>query len=77
MLNGPGDLEDYAAEVPPEAGTLVAFRCSEQAYHGHRPYVGQRRSIQLNWVTDAAVLKREMKRHRLSAWTKRVLDLGS
>ena len=77
MLNGPGNLEDYAAEVPPEAGTLVAFRCGEQAYHGHRPYVGERRSIQLNWVTDAAVLKREMKRHRLSAWTKRVLHLGS
>ena len=76
MLNGPDDLEDFAAEVPPQAGTLVAFRCSDKAYHGHRPFVGQRRSIQLNWLTDQAVLNRELKRHRLSAWAKRVFRFG-
>lgn len=77
MLNGPGDLEDYAAEVPPEAGTLVAFRCSPEAWHGHKPFIGQRRSIQLNWLTDEGVLKRELKRHALSAWTKRLLRFGA
>ncbi|NIA68733.1 2OG-Fe(II) oxygenase [Pelagibius litoralis] len=77
MLNSPDDLEDYAAEVPPQAGTLVAFRCSEQAYHGHKPFVGQRRSIQLNWLTDETVLKRELKRHSFSAWTKRILGFGA
>ncbi|MEQ8355903.1 MAG: 2OG-Fe(II) oxygenase [Kiloniellaceae bacterium] len=77
MLNGANDLEDYAAEVPPEAGTLVAFRCAPEAYHGHKPFVGQRRSIQLNWLTDEAVLKRELKRHAFSAWTKRLLRFGA
>lgn len=76
MLNGPDDLEDYAAEVPPEAGTLVAFRCTPEAYHGHKPFVGQRRSIQLNWLTDKGVLKREINRHAFSAWTKRLLRIG-
>jgi len=76
MLNGPDDLEDYAAEVPPEAGTLVAFRCSPEAYHGHKPFVGQRRSIQLNWLTDQGVLKRELKRHGFSAWMKKLLRFG-
>jgi hypothetical protein len=77
MLNGPDDLDDYAAEVPPEAGTLVAFRCGPRAWHGHRPFVGQRRSIQLNWLTDRGVLKRELKRHAFSAWTKRLLRFGA
>lgn len=72
MLNGPDDLEDYAAEVPPEAGTLVAFRCTPDAWHGHKPFVGQRRSIQLNWLTDEGVLKRELKRHAFSALTKKL-----
>ncbi len=72
MLNGPDDLEDYAAEVPPEAGTLVAFRCSPEAWHGHKPFIGQRRSIQLNWLTDQGVLKRELKRHAFSALTKKL-----
>ena len=76
MLNGPDDLEDYAAEVPPEVGTLVAFRCGPEAWHGHKPFVGQRRSIQLNWLTDAGVLKRELKRHAFSAWTKKLLRRG-
>lgn len=76
MLNGPDDIEDYVAEVPPEAGTLVAFRCAENAWHGHKPFVGQRRSIQLNWLTDAGVLKRELRRHAFSAWTKKLLRFG-
>jgi SM-20-related protein len=77
MLNGPDNLDDYAAEVPPEAGTLVAFRCAPEAYHGHKPFIGQRRSIQLNWLTDEGVLKRELKRHAFSAWTKRLLRFGA
>ncbi len=76
MLNGPDDLEDYAAEVPPEAGTLVAFRCTPEAWHGHKPFVGRRRSIQLNWLTDEGVLKRELRRHAFSAWTKKLLHFG-
>lgn len=77
MLNRPDDIEDYAAEVPPEAGTLVAFRCTENAWHGHKPFVGQRRSIQLNWLTDESVLKRELRRHAFSAWTKKLLRFGA
>ncbi len=76
LLRGPDDLSKYALEVTPECGTLLAFRCTENAYHGHKPFVGRRLSVQLNWLTDAAVLKRELGRHRVSAWSKRLLRLG-
>ena len=72
LLRDAADIENYAAEVPPARGTLLMFRCAPNAYHGHKPFVGERRSIQLNWVTSAAVLKREQARHGLSAWTKRL-----
>lgn len=72
LLRSPDDIEDYAAEVPPARGTLLVFRCTPNAYHGHKPFVGARRSIQLNWMTSAAVMKRELARHGLSAWTKRL-----
>ena len=72
LLRDAEDIENYAAEVPPARGTLLMFRCTPNAYHGHKPFVGPRRSIQLNWVTSAAVLKRERTRHGLSAWTKRL-----
>ena len=75
LLNGPDDLEDMVAEVPPQAGTLLAFRRSTNSYHGHKPFVGRRRSIQLNWVTDAGVVRHELARHRMSARLKRVSRL--
>ena len=70
LLRGPSDLDDYVAEVPPLAGMLVAFRRSEASFHGHHAHVGERRSIQLNWVSDAHVLRREIGRHRWSARLK-------
>jgi SM-20-related protein len=67
LLRGPDDLEDCACEVTPLAGTMLAFRRSAHSFHGHRPFVGERRSLQLNWVTDARVVRRELGRHRWSA----------
>ena len=71
LLRTSTDIEDYAVEVPPDAGTLLAFRCTDNAWHGHKPFEGARRSIQLNWVRDAAYLRKEQIRHRVSAFFKR------
>jgi hypothetical protein len=46
---------------------MVAFRRSEHSFHGHHPHRGMRRSIQLNWVSDDAVVRRELARHGWSA----------
>ena len=70
LLRGPRDLGDYAREVAPLAGTMLAFRRSDRSFHGHRPYTGERRALQLNWVTDDAVVRRELGRHRWSARLK-------
>jgi hypothetical protein len=71
LLRSPDDIEDVVAEVPPVEGTLVAFRRSDNSYHGHKPFIGPRRVIQLNWVTDRWTAGREVLRHRVSAWLKR------
>ena len=76
VLRSPSDLEDYAAEVPPVAGTLLAFRRGERSWHGHPPFVGPRRVIQLNWVTGDDVVRREQTRHRVSAWVKKLVPFG-
>jgi len=72
VLRSGTDLEDYAAEVPPLEGTLLAFRRANNSWHGHKPFSGTRRVIQFNWVTDEGVVSREQRRHRFSAWTKRL-----
>jgi hypothetical protein len=70
LLRSAGDLDDFVAEVRPVAGTMVAFRRSKKSFHGHQPHIGERRSIQLNWVTDQRVVRRELGRHRWSARLK-------
>lgn len=67
------DLEDMVAEVLPEWGMLVAFRRSDNSFHGHKPFEGERRVIQLNWCTDQEVVDHELARHRRSARLKRLL----
>lgn len=76
LLRGPYDIEDAIAEVPPLAGTLVAFARAENSWHGHKPYDGPRRVIMLNWMTDAATARREWRRHALSAGVKRLFSAG-
>jgi hypothetical protein len=73
LLRSASDLDDYAAEVPAEESTLVIFRNTPNAWHGFAPFHGQRRVIQVNWVTDPAVVAREQARHRLSAFFKRLV----
>jgi hypothetical protein len=72
LLRGPNDLEDMIAEVPPDQGTLLIFRNEPNAWHGFHAFEGPRRVIQLNWVTDMGVVKREQARHRVSAFFKRL-----
>jgi len=70
LLRSGTDLEDYVAEVDPSIGTLLAFRRSDHSWHGHKPFVGPRRAIQLNWVVNEKVKRREQKRHGISAFFK-------
>jgi hypothetical protein len=72
LLRSP-QIEDVLVEVPPEEGTLVAFRRSDNSFHGHKPFIGPRRVIQFNWVSDGFTLRYEILRHRMSAWMKRLL----
>ncbi len=71
LLRGPSDLEDFAVEVPPTRGTLLVFPNGANTWHGHKPFVGQRHSIQLNYMTNDGAARSELRRHRLSAIVKR------
>ena len=72
LLRGPHDLEDFAVEVPPVNGTLLVFPNGPTTWHGHRQFVGQRYSVQLNYMTTDDKARSEMRRHRISAFVKRL-----
>ena len=75
LLRSEDSLEDMIAEVPPVEGTLIAFRVTPNSWHGHAPFVGERRVIQLNWVIDEDVVQHEQVRHRRSARLKKLFSL--
>jgi len=76
ILRSRSDIDDYATEVPARMGTLVVFPCAPNAWHGHKRFEGQRRSIQVNWVTDHKAVERTRNRHRRSALWKNLNPLG-
>ena len=72
LVRGPDDIEDFAVEVPPVNGTLLVFPNGPTTWHGHKQFVGQRYSIQLNYMTTDQSARSELRRHRLSAVVKRL-----
>ncbi|MBV9783148.1 MAG: 2OG-Fe(II) oxygenase [Acidisphaera sp.] len=72
LLRGPDDLEDYAVEVPPVEGTLLVFPNGPNTWHGHRQFVGRRYVVQLNYMTNDDAARGELRRHRVSAFVKRL-----
>jgi len=72
ILNSQTDLNDMAEEVNPNWGTLLIFRCTDDSWHGHESFEGVRRVVQMNWVVNDDVVKREQRRHRFSAGVKKI-----
>jgi hypothetical protein len=70
LLRNGRDLENYAEEIEPTFGKMLVFRRSERSWHGHHPYEGPRRVLQMNYVTSAKASVLSTVRHRLSAFTK-------
>lgn len=57
VLRSGTDMDDYAEEILPLDGTLVAFRRCDHSFHGYKPYEGERRMIQMNYVDSAKLQK--------------------
>jgi hypothetical protein len=71
ILRSGTNIEDYAAEVSPEGGTLVVFKVQPDSWHGHKPFVGPRRYLMINYCEDQELLESEAARHRLSGHVKK------
>ena len=65
-------LADPVAEVSPAEGNVFAFLRGERSWHGHTPFTGERRVVQVAWLRDAAALARKTSRGRLARWLKGV-----
>ena len=70
VLRGPDDFDDMAAEISPTMGSAFGFKRADNSWHGHKPFAGERRVVQVTWLRDAAELERKKKRNSLAQFFK-------
>jgi SM-20-related protein len=75
LLRSGEALDNPVAEVSPNEGTLLVFRRSDVSWHGHKTFKGQRRAIQMNWVTGADVVVSEQRRHAFATRIKKLKNM--
>jgi len=63
VLRGPERFDDMIEEVPPTMGTVFGFLRRDNSWHGHMPFTGERRVVQVAWLRDAKELERKKKRN--------------
>jgi len=73
LLRSGENLDDYAAEIAPNGGAFAAFKVADNSWHGHKPFVGERRYVMVNWVQSQGALNRQLLRHKLSAKIKKLV----
>ena len=76
MLRSATDLEDYAAEVLPAGGNMLAFRRSDNSFHGHKSFVGERRILQLSFARPSVLVDTQRRIGRLTKPIRRLLNMS-
>ena len=71
LLKINNSLDNYIKEIPSEFGNLVAFKVTDDCWHGFEPFEGKRLSIQLNYIYPQA-LQSHRFRHKLSSYLKKL-----
>jgi len=73
FLNRIDDIDDLAApEIKPLYGAIAAFKRADNSFHGHLPYEGERRVIQVAWLTSEEEKARKTQRGKLSRFFKKL-----
>ncbi len=70
VLRGEHDMDDYVEEIAPGPGSLMAFKVTDNCWHGYPSFEGKRQSIQINFLTSHAAGNKHRFFHRLSAKLK-------
>ena len=71
ILNA-NDINDYKEEFSSSFGQLIAFKVTDNCWHGYQPFEGKRQSLQINYLVDEKHNKYHHYRHKISATFKKL-----
>ena len=71
LLKEKDNIDSYITEIPASMGSMVAFKVTNNCWHGFIPFEGKRCSIQLNYLYKEALSLHKV-RHKLSYFFKKL-----
>lgn len=71
------DINDCAEEFSSAIGQMIAFKVTDNCWHGYHAFDGQRQSLQINYLVEEKYTKHHIYRHKISAWFKKRFDRKS
>lgn len=74
MLNS-DDINDYAAEFSSSIGQMIAFKVTDNCWHGYQSFEGQRQSLQINYLVEERYTNQHVYRHKISAFFKKIANV--
>jgi hypothetical protein len=73
FLSRPDDIDDVIVpELKPLYGNFAIFKRTDNSFHGHLPFEGERRVIQIAWLTSEEEKLRKTRTGRISRFLKSV-----
>lgn len=67
---GSNDLQDTIKEIPATGGLMMAFKVTDNCWHGYPSFEGKRQSIQINYIVGDGAAKKHRFFHGVSAKLK-------
>jgi SM-20-related protein len=71
ILKNGRNLDDFIAEIPPNLGNMVVFKVTPDCWHGHKPMIGKRLSLQMNYLSGVKTHGKHQLARRLISRTRR------
>lgn len=71
ILNS-GNLDDVKTEFSSSIGQMIAFKVTDNCWHGYHSYEGQRQSLQINYLVEEKYTSHHVYRHKMSAFFKKL-----
>lgn len=64
------NIEDYVAEVEPLMGNFFGFLRSDHSWHGHLPFEGERKVVQITWLESEEAVERKKRNNAVAQFFK-------
>lgn len=72
VLRSADNFEDYTAEISPVVGSIFGFRRADNSWHGHLPFAGERKVLQVTWLIDQSKVARKTRTAKVSKLLKKL-----